>query len=77
MKAYNPKIVHLPGSKLTPEVVLHRTLQKIDRIKSVCMVIQWDDDTFDIDWSQQKTSELCMASITLQDEALRAIKGES
>ena len=48
-----PKILHLPGTKLTPEVVLHRTLTKLPHIKSVCIVIQWDDDSFDVDWSAQ------------------------
>ena len=67
-------IVHLPGTKLTPEVVLHRTLTKTSRIKAVAIVIQWDDDTFDTDWSTMKNSELCMASMMLHDAAVMAIK---
>lgn len=74
-KAYSPRVVHLPGTRLTPDVVLHRTLGKIGRIKSVTIVIQWDDDTFDIDWSQQKTSELCMGALLLQDEAIKIARG--
>lgn len=66
MNEYEPKIVHLPGTELSPEVVLHRTLAKIDRIKAVTIVIQWDDESFDADWSSMKTSELCMAAILLQ-----------
>lgn len=58
---YEPKLVHLPGTKLTPEIVIHRTLGKIEHIKSITVVIQWNDDTFDCDWSQMKVSELCMA----------------
>ena len=56
------KVVHLPGTTLTPEVALARTMQKLPRIKAVAIVIQWDDDTFDCDWSSMRTSELCMAS---------------
>lgn len=72
---YQPKIVHLPGTTLTPEVVLHRTLQKLSRIKSVTVVIQWDDDTFDVDWSQQKVSELCMGSLVLDEQVRDVVRG--
>lgn len=58
---YEPKLLHLPGTKLTPEVVLHRTINKLDSIKAVFVVIQWHDETYDCDWSQMKVSELCMA----------------
>jgi hypothetical protein len=54
-------INHLPGTKLSPEVVLHRTLQHVDRIKSIVIIIDWDDDTVGIDYSQQKMSTLTYA----------------
>jgi hypothetical protein len=68
-------LVHLPGTRLTPETILHRTLGKLDRIKAVTIVIQWDDDTFDIDWSQMKVSELCMAAMVLDGAAKDEIHG--
>lgn len=74
MSEYTPTIVHLPGTRLTPDVVLHRTLAKCAHIKSVCIVIQWGDDTFDIDWSQQKVSELCMGALLLHDTAVKTAK---
>lgn len=69
-------VVHLPGTRLTPEVLLHRTLQKVGRIKAVAVVIHWDDDSFDTDWSSMKVSELCMASLMLTDVATRTAKGD-
>lgn len=69
------KVVHLPGTILTPEVALARTMQKLPRIKAVTIVIQWDDDTFDCDWSSMKTSELCMASKVLDRQVDEAIEG--
>lgn len=66
---YHPKLVHLPHTRLTPEVVLFRTVNKLSKIKAVAVVIQWDDDTMDCDWSQMKVSELCMASIVLSEKA--------
>lgn len=59
---YDPPLVHLPGTPLTPEVVLHRTLNKKDRIKSVVVVIQWDDDSFATDHSLQSVASLSMAA---------------
>lgn len=64
-EAYNPPLVHLPGTRLSPEVLLHRTLNKKDRIKAVVVVIQWDDLTFDIDWSSMEMRDLCMGYMTL------------
>lgn len=63
-----PKLVHLPGTELVPEVVLHRTLNKLEDIKAVVVVIQWKDDSFSSDWSQMRVSELCMASTCLDME---------
>lgn len=62
---YTPPLVSLPGATVSPEVLLHRTLNKIKHIKAVVIVIQWDDDTFDPDWSSMKVSELCMAEKVL------------
>ncbi len=76
MADYEPKLVHLPGTVLAAEVVLHRTLQKIDRIKAVAVIIQWDDDTFSSDHSSMKMSELCMASFTLTAVVNKTIFGE-
>lgn len=59
---YDPPLVHLPGTPLTPEIVLHRTLNKKERIKAVVVVIHWDDDTFDTDHSLQSVAILAMAA---------------
>ena len=75
MTEYIPRLVHLPGTKLTPEVVLHRTLNKLARIKAVAVVIQWDDDTFSSDWSQMRVSELCMASVIFNQDVVGTING--
>lgn len=71
--AYDPPLVHLPGTRLTPEVVLHRTVNKASHIKAVVVVIQWDDDTFDMDWSEMKASELAMAALILNRKATSVI----
>ena len=70
---FERKIIHLPGTKLTPEVVLHRTLTKLAHIKSVVVVIQWDDDSVDCDWSSMKVSELCMGAMALDEEARKEL----
>jgi len=63
--SYDPPLVHLPGTRLTPEVVLHRTMNKLEHIKAVVVIIQWDDETFSIDWSQMKVSDMAMSSVIL------------
>jgi hypothetical protein len=66
---FERKIIHLPGTKLTPEVVLHRTLTKLPHIKAVTIIIQWDDDSYAVDWSSMRVSELSLASMTLENTA--------
>lgn len=70
------RIVHLPGTALMPEVVLHQTLENVARIRAVTIVIQWDDDTFDIDWSRQQTNDLCMGAVLLQAKAAKVAAGD-
>lgn len=64
---YDPPLVHLPGTPLTPEVVLHRTLNKCARIKAVVVIIKWDDDSFDTDHSLQSVADLAMAARMLDN----------
>lgn len=76
MSDYVPRLVHLPGTQLTPEVVLHRTLDKLAHIKAVTIVIQWNNDELATDWSQQRVSELCMASMHLDEQARKVMFGD-
>lgn len=66
---YEPKLVALNDRAHTPEVILHRTLNKVKRIKSLVLVIQWDDTTLDCDWSQQKNSDLAFSALHLMSVA--------
>lgn len=77
MAEYNPKLVHLPGTKLTPYVVLYRTLDKIDHIKAVTIVVQWQDETFSVDWSQMRASEFCAAALMLDINARSVLEGKN
>ena len=74
---YKPKLVSFPGSCLSPEVLLHRTMPKLDRIKAITVIIQWDDDTYACDWSSMRISELCMAEKVLSMETAKAIIADS
>ena len=61
------KIVHLPSTELTPEVVLARTLEKSQRIKSVAVLIEWMGDEqadggVSCDWSQMRMREIVYLS---------------
>jgi hypothetical protein len=71
------RIFSLPGVKRTPDVVLAQTTEKLPRIKAVAIAIIWDDDTCDFDWSQMRTSELAWLALSFEQEALKAMRGES
>jgi len=74
-EAYEPKIVTLPGATLSPETTLHRTLDKLPRIKAVVIAIQWDDGSWDCDWSSMKVSDLCMSGYVLDRSIQETIGG--
>ena len=76
MNDFVRKVAHLPGTRLTPDVVLARTMEKMPHIKAVTVVIQWDDDTFDCDWSSMRTSELCMAAKVLDCNVDEEVGGD-
>lgn len=73
---YIPKIAVFPGAPLTAEVVLNRTVAKLGRLNAVVVILQWDDGTFDCDWSSMKTSELCMAEKVLQIQVQEVVLGK-
>lgn len=70
------KIAHLPGTKLTPEVVLARTQEKLPRIKAVALVILWDDETMSTDFSSISAANLAMAAMVLQEDARQVVIGK-
>lgn len=69
------KIVRLPGARLTPETVLAQLLEKKDRLKAVAVFITWDDDSFDIDWSQQPATTLAAGGVLMQSTAVEILRG--
>lgn len=73
MSDYIPKLIHLPGTTVTPQLVLHRTLDKLDHIKAITIIIQWTNDEIATDWSQMRVSELCMASMHLSEQCKKTM----
>lgn len=73
MSDYVPKLVHLPGTAVSPQLVLHRTLDKLEHIKAVTVIIQWHNDEIATDWSQMRVSELCMALLTLEEQVKKTM----
>lgn len=67
----------IPGTRISPSYILHRQIEQIERIQAVAIVIQWDDGTFDVARSAMPISNLCMAAMVLNDEATKAMRGES
>ena len=74
---YVPTLLVLPGTRVSPEVILHRTLNKKEHIRSVVVVVEWLDGSMDIDWSAISTSKMCMAAVLLQHTATNTLLGFS
>lgn len=78
LKEWYHKLIPLRSVDTTPRIVLERTLDKAARIKAVMVVIHWDDESFDLDWSLMKVSDLAMMATILTEQAQsRVTKGES
>ena len=77
LKNWFRKLVPLRLTDTSPQVTLERTLDKVQRIKAVAIVIQWDDETYDCDWSTMKASELCLASMVLHEQTRSVVFGDS
>lgn len=75
---YVRKLVQLPGTAPSPLVVLHRTLNKVEHIRAVVVLIQWNepDSAIAVDWSKISTAALCTAHLTLAEETRRVLTGE-
>lgn len=67
------KIAQLPGTKRTAINALAATLEKAKagHIRSVYIGIQWSDDTFCGDWSNQPRKDLVAHALVAQQNALQ------
>lgn len=64
------RVVPISPSGCTPEVVLHRFVDKIEHIASVALIITWNDGSISTDWSTQKTGHLVYSTVMLHREAI-------
>ena len=70
------KILHLPSTPLTPEVVLARTLEKCPSIKNVAVMIEWDDTDVSCDWSNMRMRDLVYLERCLQQRIADFMAGD-
>lgn len=70
-------IRRMPGRRVTPDTVLAETLGKAKRIKAVAVVIQWNDGSFDTDWSNMRITSLATMAHMLEVEVHRLLRGET
>ena len=66
-------IIHLPGTRLTPEVLLRQFLNKIDNIESVVILCQDKKGMFESSWSQMTLRELSFALLTFDEDVRKAM----
>ena len=67
------KLSRIPGTGLSPEVLLHQILEDKDDIKAVVIVVEWKDGVRSVAWSDMRVSETCMSSKVLDDAVSREL----
>ena len=67
------KIATLPGTHAESKLVLARTQEKVDRIANVIVLVEWDDGTWDIDFSDISYGGMSYAALMFQGEVTKMI----
>lgn len=60
-------------NEVDPRVFLEEMLENCHNFKSVMVVIQYQDETFQCDWSKMTTKEVAMACIVLDEQMRRCV----
>ena len=69
------EVFPIAGS-FTPDVLLAKVQESLPEIKSVALVIEWDDDTTSTSWSVMKNSKLTFLLAAFQEEVRHDLFGE-
>lgn len=69
------KIAQLPSAERAVVTALASTMEKAQagHVKSVYIGIQWEDDTFDADWSSMTRADLAAHALVAQSKAMKEI----
>lgn len=62
-----------PKDALSPAIILGRALEDIDKIQSVCLILDYKDGTVEVDWSRMDDTMLTYMSTFLQRAVLDEI----
>ena len=76
LKSWYRRLVPLRPIDTTARVVLERTLDKIDSIDDVIVVVRWKDGTVDCDWSNMKKSDFAFSAMAVHEQARRIFIGK-
>ena len=70
-----PKLAILPGTAISPEVLLAQSLERAGEFESILIVSKGKDGTFRCGWSRMTTSDLCFAARVLDRDIDREMGG--
>ena len=62
------KIIRLPGTKLTPKVLLAQVLEDADYLESVVIIEKGKDGTMEVAWSRQGQQDIAFAIFILEQK---------
>lgn len=77
MPDYEPKIIHLPGTRLSAEAVLHRSADKSDHATAAIVLIRWKDGSWGVDWSNMENRDFTFACALLNMKQGEVLSGEA
>ena len=69
LKSWYRRLVPLRPHDTTARVVLERTLDKMEHIENVIVVIHWKGGTIDCDWSNLMKSDFALSAIAVNEQA--------
>jgi len=70
------ELVHMPGTKLAPRVVLTQTLDNFEDVESVFVVIKRKNGRFNVDWSSTSFADFSYAVAMLDETFRTAMRGD-
>jgi len=71
------KIQQLPGTRISPETLLCKSMEDIEDTRDVIIITRHKDDTYSCTWSSQRLSDLSFATKMLEIALTEAICGDS
>lgn len=72
---HDSKVMHLPGSGCDPDKLLRLLTDRKGHMKRLTVVVEWEDTTTQVLYTETLTAGLCLDHFALGEEARRRMFG--